>query len=172
MLYLIAVPVEYTVHGTEHIHHPDPPAGNPVPVTSTHSRKILSCMLIQKLLGLVNLRRQKGTPPTIRMIQKHKLAVILADFVFGQGTFSVSVSFLSTHPHTQTHMHTHAHTHSTHAIFPHRHMVSLWLLTWLRFPLRTLNLSRPSVRLSARRVVASGNLSWYCHHQLQLSSST
>lgn len=103
MLYLIAVPVEYTVHGTEHIHHPDPPAGNPVPVTSTHSRKILSCMLIQKLLGLVNLRRQKGTPPTIRMIQKHKLAVILADFVFGQGTFSVSVSFLSTHPHTQTH---------------------------------------------------------------------
>ena len=102
MLYLIAVPVEYTVHGTEHIHHPDPPAGNPVPVTSTHSRKILSCMLIQKLLGLVNLRRQKGTPPTIRMIQKHKLAVILADFVFGQGTFSVSVSFSPTHTHTDT----------------------------------------------------------------------
>lgn len=47
-----------------------------------------SCMLIQKLLGLVNLGGQEGTPPTIRVVKKHELAVILADFVFRQGSFS------------------------------------------------------------------------------------
>lgn len=45
-------------------------------------------MLIQKLLGLVNLGGQEGTPPTIRVVKKHELAVILADFVFRQGSFS------------------------------------------------------------------------------------
>lgn len=59
-------------------------------------------MLIQKLLRFVNLRSQERTPTTIRMVKKHKLAVILADFVFRQGAFS---RYLVS-PYIHTHLYT------------------------------------------------------------------
>lgn len=61
-------------------------------------------MLIQKLLRFVNLRSQERTPTTIRMVKKHKLAVILADFVFRQGAFSRYL--VSPYTHTPIHVYT------------------------------------------------------------------
>ena len=54
-------------------------------------------MFIEKLFGFVDLRSQVGTSTTIGVVEQHELAVLLADLVLVQGTFSVRVldSFFS-----------------------------------------------------------------------------
>ena len=46
-------------------------------------------MFIQKLLRLVDLGRQVRTPTTIRMVEKHKLAMLLADLILVQAPLPV-----------------------------------------------------------------------------------
>lgn len=46
-------------------------------------------MFIEELLGLVDLGGQVGTAATIGVVQQHELAVLLADLVLVQSTFTV-----------------------------------------------------------------------------------
>lgn len=53
----------------------------------SHSRRTL----LQKLLRLVDLRRKVWTSAAIRVVQKHHLSVLLAEDLFRDAAFSVSV---------------------------------------------------------------------------------
>lgn len=57
-----------------------------------------SLILLQKLLRLINLRRQIRTAPPVGMIQQHQLPVILAYLVFRQCPFPVHQSAQNTIP--------------------------------------------------------------------------
>lgn len=53
-------------------------------------------MLVQELLGLVDLGGQVGAAATIGVVEEHELAVLLAHLVLVQGTLAVkSVSSVS-----------------------------------------------------------------------------
>lgn len=45
-------------------------------------------MFIEEFLRLVNLGGQVWTAAAIGVVEQHELAVVLADFIFGQGSFT------------------------------------------------------------------------------------
>jgi hypothetical protein len=47
-------------------------------------------MLVEELLGLVNLGSQVWAAPTIGVVEQHELTVLLADLVLVQGTLTAN----------------------------------------------------------------------------------
>lgn len=64
-------------------------SGIPRSNTTSHQTSRILGVFIEELLGLVDLGGQVGTAATIGVVQQHELAVLLADLVLVQSTFTV-----------------------------------------------------------------------------------